>query len=435
MATGSADKHLKFWDFKIVQEEIPGTKRTTPVLRLIHSRSAKLSDDILSVHFTPSGKHIACSLLDNTVKVLFVDTLKLFHNLYGHKLPVLSISISSDSKLIATCSADKNVKLWGLDFGDCHKSFFAHEDSIMSVVFQRNSHNFFSASKDRMIKYYDGDKFENIQKMDGHQGEIWALVAGRVSDVLISASHDKSIRVWEQSEDEIFLEEEREKEMEELYEATLTASLEQDAKMGEDDKEVGTAGKQTMETLKDGEKILEALELCLDDLRIMKAHALAKAANPSVAPPQRNIMFMAMGNISAETYMLRTLSKIRAANLQDALLILPFNKACDLLLFLNIFAKNGWNIPLTSRILFSLVKMHHKQLVATRAMRELLEDIRGNLRGSLEGSLDVMGYNVAGLKVVEGKMRAWAMREFVDEEEIRRVEERGKRKRGFATLA
>ena len=271
VVTGSADKSVKFWEFKVVQEEIPGTTRTTPVLRLVHTRTIKLSDDVLSVRFTPNGKHIAAALLDNTVKILFTDTLKLFHNLYGHKLPVLNMDISSDSKLIATCSADKNVKIWGLDFGDCHKSFFAHQDSIMQVMFERNSHNFFSASKDKMIKYFDGDKFEQIQKLETHHGEIWAMVVGKTMDLIVSASHDKSIRTWETTGDEIFLEEEREKELEQLYESTLTSSLEdRDGEDGED--EVGQAGKQTMETLMDGEKIIEALDLAIEDLKAIEAY-------------------------------------------------------------------------------------------------------------------------------------------------------------------
>ena len=171
MVSGSADKTAKFWEFKVVQEEIPGTKRTTPRLKLSHTRTLKVNDDILSLRFSPDARLLAVSLLDNTVKVFFVDSLKLFLNLYGHKLPVLSMDISYDSKLIVTCSADKTVRLWGLDFGDCHKALLAHEDSIMSVAFvphnkDGNGHNFFSASKDRAIKYWDGDKFEQIQRLD-----------------------------------------------------------------------------------------------------------------------------------------------------------------------------------------------------------------------------------------------------------------------------
>lgn len=66
-------------------------------------------------------------------QVFFLDSLKFFLSLYGHKLPVLSMDISSDSTLLVSGSADKNIKIWGLDFGDCHKSLFAHQDSVMQV--------------------------------------------------------------------------------------------------------------------------------------------------------------------------------------------------------------------------------------------------------------------------------------------------------------
>ncbi len=51
------------------------------------------------------------ALLDCTVKVFFVDSLKFWLSLYGHKLPVLSMDISSDSALLASGSADKNLKV------------------------------------------------------------------------------------------------------------------------------------------------------------------------------------------------------------------------------------------------------------------------------------------------------------------------------------
>ena len=80
--------------------------------------------------YTPDGSFLCYSLLDNTVKVHQVSSLKPFLSLYGHSLPVLDFDISSDSTLLLTGSADKNVKIWGLDFGDCHKSIFAHQDAI-----------------------------------------------------------------------------------------------------------------------------------------------------------------------------------------------------------------------------------------------------------------------------------------------------------------
>ena len=113
--------------------------------------------------------------MDSTIKVFFVDTLKFFLSLYGHKLPVLSMDISYDSTLIVTGSADKNVKIWGLDFGDCHKSIFAHDDSVTSVRFVPNTHYFFTAGKDGVVKQWDADNFQRIVSLKGHLGEVWAL--------------------------------------------------------------------------------------------------------------------------------------------------------------------------------------------------------------------------------------------------------------------
>ena len=442
MATGSADKSARFYNFEVIQEEIPGTKRTTPRFKLAHIRTLKVADDILSLRFSPDARLLAISLLDNTVKVFFVDSLKLFLNLYGHKLPVLNMDISYDSKLVVTCSADKNVRLWGLDFGDCHKAFFAHQDSIMQVAFiphnqDGNGHHFFSASKDRMIKYWDGDKFEQIQKLDGHHGEIWALAVSRTGEFIVSASHDKSIRVWDQTDEQIFLEEERENELEELYESTLTTSLEQDEETGEEKSEAVAAGKQTVETLMAGEKIAEALEAGIADLELMKEYHQAKATQPNLAPPSRDPIFLAYNNISAEAHLLNVIQKIKAAALQDALLVLAFDKVTALFTFLRIWAQRQWNMPLTCRILFFMLKTHHKQVVASKKMRTTLDEIREQLRSALQAQKDEMGFNIAALKFVGRRIEEMGGTEYVDEKvwDEEDIAGKGRKKRGFVDVA
>ncbi|KAI9931525.1 hypothetical protein ASPWEDRAFT_151247 [Aspergillus wentii DTO 134E9] len=421
MVSGSADKTAKFWNFQVVQEEIPGTKRTTPRLKLVHTRTLKVSDDILSLRFSPDSRLLAVALLDNTVKVFFVDSLKLFLNLYGHKLPVLNMDISYDSKLIVTCSADKTVRIWGLDFGDCHKALLAHEDSIMAVAFvpnnkEGNGHNFFSASKDRVIKYWDGDKFEHIQKLSGHHGEIWALTISRSGEFIVSASHDKSLRIWQQTDELLFLEEEREKELEEMYDNNLTASLDQEDGEDGEKAEAGDAGKQTSETLMAGEKIMEALDLGMEDLEVMREWRAVKAANPNAAPPTRNPLYLALGNVSAEQYLLNIMQKIPAAAVQDALLVLPFSKLPALFTFLNIFADREMNIPLTCRVLFFMLKTHHRQIVASKMMRPMLDSIRSSLRRVLARQKDEMGFNLSALTFIGNQVRESNTKDYVDED-------------------
>ena len=166
-------------------------------------------------------------------QVFFLDSLKFFLSLYGHKLPVLSMDISSDGALLVSSSADKNIKIWGLDFGDCHKSLFAHQDSIMQarppalpglahagqrqrgcglccnaeramyalkasvsqawilwpaptwarrpgqVAFVPGTHYVFTAGKDRLVKFWDADRWELLLTLEGHHAEARRMHACR----------------------------------------------------------------------------------------------------------------------------------------------------------------------------------------------------------------------------------------------------------------
>jgi U3 small nucleolar RNA-associated protein 12 len=437
LATGSADKSVKFWNFDIVQEEIPGTKRTMPRLKLVQSRILKVNDDVLSVEFSPDSRLLAVATLDNTVKVFFVDSLKLFLNLYGHKLPVLNMSISSDSKLIATCSADKNVRIWGLDFGDCHKALFGHQDSIMQISFiphpvnNDERHILFSASKDKTVKSWDGDKFQQVQRFRGHHGEIWAMTVGRTGDFIVTASHDKSIRIWTRSDEPIFLEEEQERELEEMYEKTLATNLEGDED-GEGAEAVD-ASKQTMQTLTAGERIQEALDLGIADLEVVRDWEIQRKTNPKIAPPQRNPLFLALGNISAERHVLNTLAKIPAAQLHDALLVLPFASLPALFTFIAIWVQKQWNVTLTCRVLFFMLKTHQKQIVASRELKTTLENMRDDLRRTLIGNKDLIGFNVAALRFVGERVDD---AKYVRLEDMDKLdEEQNRKKRAFVDVA
>ncbi len=415
LITGSADKTAKFWDFKVTQEEVLGTTRKNPRLTLVHTRTLRVADDILALRISPDSRLLAVSTLDNTVKVFFVDTLKLYLTLYGHKLPVLSISVSYDSKLLISSSADKNVRIWGLDFGDCHKTLFAHSDSILSVAFvptniDQCGHHFFSSSKDGTIKYFDGEKFEQIQKLKGHHSEIWAMAVANSGEFLVTASHDKSIRIWTQTDEQTFLEEEREKELEDLYESTLLTSLENDERNTADpsasDGVVTDPSKQTTQTLMAGERIAEALTFAIEDLAIMQEHEKLQAASyrSKVAQPQRNPVFTVPATISSATYVLQTFERIPAASLHDALLVLSFSQLPSLFIFLGIWAEEGRNINLTVRVLLFILKVHQKQIVSSRLMRNALESLRQKLRGTLDSRRKEVGFNLAGLRVLGRKI-------------------------------
>ena len=151
-----------------------------------------------------------------------------------------------------------------------------------------------------------------------------------------------------------------------------------------------------------GERIMEAIDMGHDDLNILAAYAAARAARPGVliASPQRNPVYVALGNISAEQHLANVVSKIHAAYLQDALLVLPFEKVEKLIKFLNLWAEREWNIVLTCKILFFLLRVHHNQIVASKSLRPMLDAVRGNLRRALTRQKDELGFNLAAVRYV-----------------------------------
>lgn len=84
LVTGSADKDVKFWEIERGQSSTSYT--SSNIHTLVHARTLKMTDDVLSVRYSPNGRLLAVSLLDSTVKVFYQDSLKFFLSLYGHKV-------------------------------------------------------------------------------------------------------------------------------------------------------------------------------------------------------------------------------------------------------------------------------------------------------------------------------------------------------------
>lgn len=233
IVTAGGDATVKYWSFELidVQQHYDGdgvhlNSNSRKVLSLLHKNTLKLEETVQCVGVSKNGKFIAVGLLDSTVKLFFMDTLKFYLALYGHKLSVLSLDISDDSTLIVTGSADRNVKIWGMDFGDCHKSMFAHDDSVMCVKFIPKTHLFWSCGKDGKIKQWDADTFVHIQTVPSHLGQAYCLDISKSGQYITSSGSDKAIRMFERSDEPIVLQDMQETEREEIEQKKLATGSE-----------------------------------------------------------------------------------------------------------------------------------------------------------------------------------------------------------------
>ena len=143
--------------------------------------------------------------------------------------------------------------------------------------------------------------------------------------------------------EQLFLEEEREREMEQIFEAETVNTLNRsDAAIGsgvqnaEDGNqavshaEASAVTKQTTETLMAGERIIEALDLAdVERTSIAEYQKAIAGLSPEevgkVPLPQKNAVLAAY-ELEPEAYVLKVVERINSSALLDALLVLPFGK-------------------------------------------------------------------------------------------------------------
>ena len=452
MASGSADKTVRFWEIE----------RGEGGCELMHSRTLKMADEVLCVRFSHHRDTekllLAVALLDSTVKLFFNDTLKFSLSLYGHKLPVMGLDISADNTLLVSASADKTIKLWGLDFGDCHKSFRAHDDSVMGVAFLGTSHHFVSGGKDAQLKYWDGDRFEYVTNMPGHKGPVWSVAASRDGVTVLSGSADRSVRVWRRSEDLVFPEEEREREMLADMEAdarapeatvldSALASVPTTGGEGEGDPAAVAAGAGAGALQESGavmqsngggaagrasDRLMEALELadklCAEwreyvaDLesavgslsasqRGHRERRIAEGKSVPVLSPAPTPSALLLGKTPAE-FVLHTLRSIKSTDLESALLLLPYSYAVSALRYALHLLRRGVEAEAVTKAAQFLVKVHATQLAAGPAeLASLLASLQGVMTGRMAQLVDLAGVSAAGAGMLQRRFaaqgRAW----------------------------
>ena len=422
--TCSGDKTIKFWEWTLVaanRKDKNGMKKLTAT----HSKTLQMADDVLSISITPNGKLLSASLLDNTLKVFFADTLKFSLSLYGHRLPALCHDVSSDSVLLASAGQDKNIRVWGLDFGDCHRSIHAHDDSVMALKFVNKTHYAFTCGKDKRVRYWDLDKYEMLLSMDEHHMAVWTIAVSITGAFIVSSGADRSLRLYERTKEPFFLDEEKEKRLDSMFEDNAGIEMDEEDRRNSERidagnngdtndplntavAESGLAGRRTMETLDAADKIAAAVDLAKHELERVAAYENEKrqSADPSKMPPLKpNPLLL---NMEPRQYALYQVSQVRPAELERSILCLPFLYCRLLLDYLKYWLERNEKVELCCTMTNLIVRLHFQQLGATREARATLDGLKPLLRSRAKERLDDLGFNIAGIEMIErsAKMKA-----------------------------
>uniref|UniRef100_A0AAG5CZW5 Small-subunit processome Utp12 domain-containing protein n=1 Tax=Anopheles atroparvus TaxID=41427 RepID=A0AAG5CZW5_ANOAO len=384
--TGGGDMTVKFWSFELIaSSDRPEVK----VLSLLHKNTLKLEETVLCVRISPNGKYLAVALLDTTVKIFFLDSLKFYLSLYGHKLPVLTMDISYDSNLIVTGSADRTIKIWGMDFGDCHRSLLAHDNTVTALQFIPQTHMFFSCSKDGKLKQWDADNFQKIVTLPSHLGEAHALAVSPNGKFVVSCGSDRTLRLFHRTDEPLVLQDVQEEEREELENAALAT--------GEDSAVAGLPGlrlpsKKTIGSEKGAESILECLEV---------SKQYEEEGGKGALPP---LMF-AYSVTNTDEFLLTVLARVRASDLEESLLLLPFSAVCELLERIpQLTTTRKDQTELICKVVLFLFRVHQKPIVNNQVLLPVIQKIIRTLQEAIGELRDMIGTNFHASQMLQREL-------------------------------
>lgn len=136
----------------------------------------------------------------------------------------------------------------------------------------------------------------------------------------------------------------------------------------------------------------------LTGLQAIAAEMAAKTAKAPVPVPPPNPLIRGG---DADAHVVSTLLSIKTPELDEALLVLPFDYVCRLVAYLNRTIAAGLSVEPCVHTLLFLLSAHHKQLIANQTMLDTLRESRSHVRQQLQAMKQRIGFNMAAMKFLE----------------------------------
>jgi eukaryotic-like serine/threonine-protein kinase len=182
VASASEDRNITVWD-------VTTGKRT-----LFFEGH---TDRIQGLAFSPDGQYFATASKDQTVKVWKALTGKEVHTLRGHQAEVLGVAYSPDGHHLASASGDGTVKIWDALTGKEVQTLRGHRDRVLRVAFSPDRKHIASGSRDQVVKVWDVLTGKETLNLTGHKGSIHGVAYSPDGRRLASASGDGTVIVWD----------------------------------------------------------------------------------------------------------------------------------------------------------------------------------------------------------------------------------------------
>jgi WD40 repeat protein len=163
--------------------------------KLVRQLTDVHSDAVLSLDFSPDGRHLASSSADRFVKVLDLATGKVVKTFEGHTSYVLSVAWKRDSRTLASAGADKVIKVWDFVTGDRRKNIEGADKDVTGIAYVGVTDQLVASSGDSQVRLLkeNGEKVRSFEGATDFMNTAATTPDGRV---VVAGGQDGQLHVW-----------------------------------------------------------------------------------------------------------------------------------------------------------------------------------------------------------------------------------------------
>ncbi|GEP42545.1 c-type cytochrome domain-containing protein [Brevifollis gellanilyticus] len=153
-------------------------------------------DAVLSLDFSPDGKHLASGGADKAVRITEVSSGKMVKLFEGHIHHVLGVSWRADGRVLSSSGADNVVKVWDWTTGERRKNVDGWDKEVTALRYLGGGDAAATTSGDGKVRLIDSNGAQ-VKLLEGAKDFMNTLSATKAGDVLVAGGEDGVLHVWE----------------------------------------------------------------------------------------------------------------------------------------------------------------------------------------------------------------------------------------------
>ena len=149
------------------------------------------------MEFSPDGKFLFSSSLDNTIKIWDATSGALIKSIDAGSNGVSALAISSDQSIFASAGMNESVTIWDFEKQTKLTEIKGYKAQINAITISGDIQFIAVAGNAKKINIYNLSTYKLEKEIPAHESDIIGIAFSNKNNQLISASKDGSIKFWD----------------------------------------------------------------------------------------------------------------------------------------------------------------------------------------------------------------------------------------------